>query len=218
MSALSKTAYYAKIAFVFVLRIALPLLIGTVLNWVFTFVFVLNWLGEATWKSSIFTIILTVLFVTGFPFAYYWLARINALRLGAVSLYHSNHNTAEKVMQNITKAAVISAEKSGAGAVFAGDKVKNKKGFIKSVESKLPRPIYLILSFIIEAFPLAATLKEIGETTELKEENLPIIQPIVQRRMDEFVEERLVGDALIIFWTFVGVNIATMIAAWYFLV
>lgn len=218
MSALSKTAYYAKIAFVFVLRIVLPLLIGTVLNWVFTFVFVMNWLGEATWKSSIFTIILTVLFVVGFPFAYYWLARINALRLGAVSLYHSNHNTAEKVMQNITKAAVISAEKSGAGVVFAGDKVKNKKGFIKSVEDKLPRPIYLILSFIIEAFPLAATLKEIGETTELKEENLPIIQPIVQRRMDEFVEERLVGDALIIFWAFVGFNIATMVAAWYFLV
>ena len=216
MSVLSKTAYYAKIAFIFVMRIVLPLLAGILLNWVFALVFFVNWLGDATWKSSVSTIILMTLFIAGFPFVYFWLARINALRQGAVSLYQSNHNTVAKVIRNITVAAVKSSEKTGAGAVFAGDKVKNKKGFIKSVEEQLPRPVYFILSFIIEAFPLAATLKEIGETTELKEENLPIIEPIVQRRMDEFVGDRLVGDALIIFWAFVGVNIATMFAAWYF--
>lgn len=216
MSVLSKTAYYAKIAFIFVMRIVLPLLAGIFLNWVFALVFFVNWLGDATWKSSVSTIILMTLFIAGFPFVYFWLARINALRQGAVSLYQSNHNTVAKVIRNITVAAVKSSEKTGAGAVFAGDKVKNKKGFIKSVEEQLPRPVYFILSFIIEAFPLAATLKEIGETTELKEENLPVIEPIVQRRMDEFVEDRLVGDALIIFWAFVGVNIATMFAAWYF--
>ena len=216
MSVLSKTAYYAKIAFIFVMRIVLPLFTGILLNWVFALVFFVNWLGDATWKSSVSTIILMTLFIAGFPFVYFWLARINALRQGAVSLYQSNHNTVAKVIRNITVAAVKSSEKTGAGAVFAGDKVKNKKGFIKSVEEQLPRPVYFILSFIIEAFPLAATLKEIGETTELKEENLPVIEPIVQRRMDEFVEDRLVGDALIIFWAFVGVNIATMFAAWYF--
>ena len=216
MSVLSKTAYYAKISFIFVMRIVLPLLAGILLNWVFALVFFVNWLGDATWKSSVSTIILMTLFIAGFPFVYFWLARINALRQGAVSLYQSNHNTVAKVIRNITVAAVKSSEKTGAGAVFAGDKVKNKKGFIKSVEEQLPGPVYFILSFIIDAFPLAATLKEIGETTELKEENLPIIEPIVQRRMDEFVEDRLVGDALIIFWAFVGVNIATMFAAWYF--
>ena len=216
MSVLSKTAYYAKIAFIFVMRIVLPLFAGILLNWVFALVFFVNWLGDATWKSSVSTIILMTLFIAGFPFVYFWLARINALRQGAVSLYQSNHNTVAKVIRNITVAAVKSSEKTGAGAVFAGDKVKNKKGFIKSVEEQLPRPVYFILSFIIEAFPLAATLKEIGETTELKEENLPVIEPIVQCRMDEFVEDRLVGDALIIFWAFVGVNIATMFAAWYF--
>ena len=73
------------------------------------------------------------------------------------------------------------------------------------------------MNFVLEEIPIAAALKEVSETTELKKENLPVIQPIVQRRIDEFVEARLVGDSVTFFWILVGVNVATMIAAWYFL-
>jgi hypothetical protein len=217
MSILSKSAYYAKAGIKFVMRIVLPFIAGIFFNWVFALVFFINWLGDATWKSSIFTILLTALFLVGFPFAYLWLGRINALRQGAAGLYQSGHNTIEKLVGNITKAAVISSQTTGLGAVFAGDKVKNKKGFIKNLEEKLPRPIYFILSFVLEEIPIAAALKEVSETTELKKENLPIIQPIVQRRVDEFVEDRLVGDSVIFFWILVGINVTVMGTAWYFL-
>lgn len=217
MSVLSKSAYYAKAGIKFVMRIVLPFIVGIFLNWVFALVFFINWLGDATWKSSIFTILLTALFLAGFPFAYFWLGRVNALRQGAAGLYKSGHDTIEKLVGNITKAAVVSSQTTGLGAVFAGDKVKDKKGFIKSLEDKLPGPIRFILSFVLEEIPIAAALKEVGETTELKKENLPVIQPIVQRRVDEFVEARLVGDSVTFFWVLVGVNVAVMGAAWYFL-
>ena len=217
MSILSKTAYYAKEGFKFVMRIILPFIAGIFFNWVFAFVFFINWLGDATWKSSIFTILLTALFLAGFPLAYFWLGRINALRQGAAGLYKSGHGIVEKLVNNITKAAVISSEKTGVGTVFAGDKIKNKKGFIKGLEEKTPRSIYFILSFLLEEIPLAAALKEVGETTELKKENLPIIQPIVQRRIDEYVEARLIGDSVTFFWILVGINVAVMGTAWYFL-
>ncbi|MFK7949838.1 MAG: hypothetical protein AB8G11_19770 [Saprospiraceae bacterium] len=217
MSILSKTAYYAKEAFKFAMRIILPFAIGIFLNWVFALVFFINWLGDATWSSSIGTILLTALFIVGFPFLYFWLGRGNALRQGAAGLYQSGHDTIEKLVGNITKAAVVGSQTTGLGSVFAGDKVKDKKGFIKGLEDKLPRPIRFILSFILEEIPIAAALTEVGQTTELKKENLPTIQPIVQRRVDEYVETRLVGDSVTFFWILVGVNVAVMAAAWYFL-
>ena len=217
MSILSKSAYFAKEAFKFAMRIILPFVIGILLNWIFALVFFINWLGDASWDSSISTILMTVLFLAGFPFAYFWLGRVNALRQGAAGLYKSGHDTIEKLVGNITKAAVVGSQTTGLGGVFAGDKVKDKKGFIKSLEDKLPGPIRFILSFILEEIPIAAALKEVSETTELKKENLPTIQPIVQRRVDEFVEARLVGDSITFFWILVGVNVAVMVAAGYFL-
>lgn len=217
MSILSKSAYYAKEAFKFAMRIILPFVFGVLFNWIFAFVFFINWIGDATWKSSIPTFLMTALFLVGFPFLYFWLGRINALRQGAAGIYRSGHGTIEKLIRSITKATVSSSEKTGLGSVFAGDKLKDKKGFIQNLNEKLPRPILFILSFILEEIPIAAALKEVSETTELKKENLDIINPIVQRRIDEYVEARLVGDSVTFFWILAGLNIAVMIAGWYFL-
>lgn len=217
MSILSKSAYYAKEGFKFAMRIILPFAVGILLNWIFALVFLVNWLGDASWDSSISTILMTILFLGGFPFLYFWLGRGNALRQGAAGLYQSSHDTIEKLVGNITKAAVVGSQTTGLGSVFAGDKVKDKKGFIKSLEDKLPRPIRFILSFILEEIPIAAALTEVGQTTELKKENLPTIQPIIQRRVDEYVEARLIGDSATFFWILVGVNVAVMAATWYFL-
>jgi hypothetical protein len=217
MSLLSKSAYYAKEAFKFAMRIILPFMGGILLNWVFAFVFFVNWVGNANWNSSISTILMMILFLLGFPFLYFWLGRGNALRQGAVGLYHSSHGTIEKLVSSITKATVSSTEKTGFSAVFSGDKVKDKKGFIQKLEDKLPRPIRFILSFLLEEIPIAAALREVSKTTELKKENLEIINPIVQRRVDEYVEERLIGDSVIYFWVLAGLNVITMIAVWFFL-
>jgi|GEM_PF-2119956 len=216
MSILSKSAYYAKEAFKFVMRIILPFVAGILLNWIFALVFFANWLGNASWGSSISTILMTALFLVGFPFLYFWLGRGNALRQGAAGLYNSSHDTIEKLVSSITKAAVKSSEKTGLGTVFSGDKVKDKKGFIQNLEDKLPRSIRFILSFILEEIPIAAALTEVSKTTELKKENLDIINPIVQRRVDEYVEDRLIGDSKTFFWILVGLNFAVMLAGWYF--
>jgi hypothetical protein len=217
MSILSKSAYYAKEAFKFAMRIILPFLAGVLVNWIFALVFFVNWIGNATFVSSLWTTLMTALFLAGFPFLYFWLGRGNALRQGAVGLYNSSHDTIEKLVRSITKATVISSEKTGLGSVFSGDKVKDKKGFIQQLEDKLPAPIRFILLFILEEIPIAAALTEISKTTELKQENLDIINPIVQRRVDEYVEERLIGDSLTYFWALVGVNGATMASFWFFL-
>ena len=66
MSIISKSAYYAKEAFKFVMRIVLPFIVGIFLNWVFALVFFVNWLGDATWSSSIFTILLTIIYYPSF--------------------------------------------------------------------------------------------------------------------------------------------------------
>lgn len=217
MSILSKSAYYAKEAFKFVMRIILPFAIGILLNWIFAFVFLINWIGEASWSSSIPTILMTALFVGGFPFLYFWLGRGNALRQGAAGLYKSGHDTIEKLVGSITKAAVLGSATAGLGTVFSGDKVKDKKGFIQKLEDKLPRPIRFILSFILEEIPIAAALTEVSKTTELKKENLEVINPIVQRRIDEYVEDKLIGDSVTFFWILVGLNGIVMASAWYFL-
>ena len=217
MSILSKSAYYAKEAFKFAMRIILPFAIGILLNWIFALVFFVNWIGNASWNSSIATILMTALFLAGFPFLYFWLGRGNALRQGAAGLYNSSHDTIEKLVSSITKATVSSSEKTGLGSVFSGDKVKDKKGFIQNLEDKLPRPIRFILSFILEEIPIAAALTEVSKTTELKKENLEIINPIVQRRVDEYVEARLIGDSVTYFWVLVGLNFLAMVAVWYFL-
>ncbi len=216
MSILSKSAYYAKETFKFVMRIILPFVIGIFFNWLYAFLFFFNWLGDAHWDSSISTILVVALFLAGFPFLYFWLGRGNALRQGAAGLYKSGHDTIEQLVQNITQAAVIGTSTTGLGVVFSGDKVKDKKGFIKTLEEKLPRPIYFILSFILEEIPIAAALTEISQTTELKKENLPIIQPIVQRRVDEYVEMRLIGDSVTYFWVLVIANVIVMATVWYF--
>jgi hypothetical protein len=216
MSILSKSAYYAKEAFKFVMRIVLPFISGILLNWIFAFVFLFKWMGTASWQNSIPAIIMIAVFLAGFPFVYFWLGRGNALRQGVVGVYNSAHILVEKVVGNITQAAVFGSEKTGLGATFAGDKLKDKKGFIKSIDEKLPAPIRIILSFLLEQVPIAATLREVSATTELKKENLAQIQPIVQKRVDEFVEDRLIGDSVTFFWILAGVNILIMAAVWYF--
>jgi hypothetical protein len=215
MSILSKSAYYAKETFKFIMRIILPFVAGILLNWIYAFVFLFKWFGVASWQSSVPAILMVALFLVGFPFLYFWLGRGNALRQGAAGLYNSSHDTIEKLVRNITQTAVSRSEKTGLGSVFAGDKVKDKKGFIQKLEDKLPRPIRFILSFILEEIPIAAALTEVSQTTELKKENLEIINPIVQRRVDEYVEERLIGDSKTYFWILVGLNAAVMGAVWY---
>lgn len=216
MSILSKSAYYAKEAFKFVMRIVLPFVLGILLNWIFAFVFLFKWIGAASWQNSIPAIIMIAVFLAGFPFVYFWLGRGNALRQGVVGVYKSTHVLIEKVVGNITKAAVYSSEKTGLGSAFQGDKVKDKKGFIKSIDEKLPAPIRWILSFFIEQVPIAAALREVSATTELKRENLAQIQPIVQKRVDEFVEDRLIGDSVTFFWVLAAANFLTMATVWYF--
>jgi hypothetical protein len=68
----------------------------------------------------------------------------------------------------------------------------------------------------LEEIPIAAALTEVSKTTELKKENLDVINPIVQRRVDEYVEDRLIGDSKTFFWILVGLNFAVMLAGWYF--
>jgi hypothetical protein len=216
MGIVSKSGYYAKEAFKFVLRLLLPFAAGIFFNWLFAFVFLVRWFGEASWRNSLPSLLLFILFLIVFPFVYLWLGRGNALRQGVVALYKSGHQTVEQLISLVTKNAVAGIEKTGFATVFEGNELKNKKGFIQKINDKLPRPIRAILYFLLEEVPIAAALKEISETTKLKTENLPVIQPIVQRRVDEYVEERLVGDAILFFWLLVGANALTMLAVWYF--
>ena len=216
MSVLTKSAAYAKIATIFLFRMIVPFVFGIILNWIFSIFFLGQWFGDVSWWNTIPTLLLMVLFLAGFPFAYFWLGRGHATKKGIEVLYKGSHPIVSKMVGLVVTKVVKNSSKASESTVFKKKGVKKTGEILKQIDAKVPRFVKWILSFILIQTPIQSFLVEVGKDIELKPENLPIIIPKVQEKVDTFVVEELIGVGLLGFWVLVGINVVVMVlASWW---
>lgn len=214
MSILRKSANYAKVGAVFLIRMILPFVFGIILNWVFAIMFLWQWLRDVSWANSIPSILIFAIFLVGFPFTYFWLARGHAVKKGIEVLYRGgSHLILSKVIAQIVKTIVNKGGKVENSKFFKNKGVNKSKEFIKKTGERVPRFVRWIVEFVLRQVPLQNLLLDVGEEIELKPENLPVIIPKVQERVDAYVIEELIGAGMLWFWLLVGVNVLAFAGA-----
>ena len=216
MSVFSKSVEYSKITLGFAWRVIMPFLFGIILNWLFAVFFMFSWLRSISIANSVPAMVMIAIFCVGFPWTYFWLARGHAIKKGLEFLYGGSQGIVAKVVGLAVESAVASKEKGQDGQVFKKGKKKGvaKAGsYVKKVQEKVPRPIRMILVFILEQLPLKHMLMQVGEEVTLKSDNIEEIKPKVQEKVDSFVINVLIGADLLWFWLLTGVNLLLMFVA-----
>ena len=123
------------------------------------------------------------MFCIGFPWVYFWLARGYAIKKGIEFIYQGNQGIVSKLVGKVVEVSIASKEKNQEEQVFGKGKKKGVKKagtYVKAVQDKIPRPIRVILVFILEQLPLQHMLMQVGEEVTLKSDNIDEIKPKVQ--------------------------------------
>jgi hypothetical protein len=218
MSIVSKTGEYAKIAFGYTKRVIAPFFFGITLNWVFALVFFIGALSSISFENGIFRLILIAVFLAGFPFLYFWLARGYAVKKGLELVYKGSEGVVAKAVGVVVSATVTEPSDVQNSSIFnKKNAVKGAVSFIKQINDKLPRSIRRILRFVLEQVPIQAMILEVGDEMALTSENLEEIKPKVQEKVDSYVVNELIGADLTWFWGLAIINIAIMFLSWYYL-
>ena len=218
MSIVSKTGEYAKIAFGYTKRVIAPFFFGITLNWVFALVFFIGALSSISFENGIFRLILIAVFLGGFPFLYFWLARGYAVKKGLELVYKGSEGVVAKAVGVVVSATVTEPSDVQNSSIFnKKNAVKGAVSFIKQINDKLPRSIRRILRFVLEQVPIQAMILEVGDEMALTSENLEEIKPKVQEKVDSYVVNELIGADLTWFWGLAIINIAIMFLSWYYL-
>ena len=215
MSILKKSATYARIASVFAFKLIIPFLFGILLNWIFVFFFSGKWLGDVSWFTSLPTLLVMALFLIGFPGLYFLLGQKHATKKGLAILYKGSHPLVSKVVGSVVTKAVNSSEKATNSTIFNKKGVKKAGSFVKGLSEKTPRSVRWIVEFVLAQTPIQSFLVETSKEVELKSDNLGAVIPIVQKKVDTFVEEELIGVGLMGFWVLLLSNIGVMVLTWW---
>lgn len=220
MSVLSESVRLSKIAFKTVMAILAPFVLGLLANLIFVIVFLVEWLRDISWGNSLPALLALALFLVGFPFLYFWLARFYAIRKGVEWVYRSSSGLVARVVRVVVKAAVVSTDAIDNGIFKGGEKggVRHASAFVRQATERIPRPIRAILVFILEQLPLQHFLVEVSNEITLRPDNLDEIYPRVQEKVDNFIINGLIGADPLFIWILALTNALAMFAcAWWIL-
>lgn len=213
----NKTSYLGA-SFRFVKHLILPFIFGIILNAIYAFVLLGGWLSGASLSESPYAILLFGLFLLVFPFLYFWLARKHAINKGIEFLYNSSSPITSKAVNMVVSSMVMGNKAANTNSNLVGTTLKNAKHYVQKIDSKLPRGVRLALTAILSRVPIHNVLKEVSQTMDLTEDNLPQIQTQVQSKVDSYIRDEFIGSSMMWFWVLLIVNLLAMAAAWWLLV
>ncbi|MFK8101911.1 MAG: hypothetical protein AB8G15_05295 [Saprospiraceae bacterium] len=203
-----------KSGFGFILRVLLPFLLGMIANIIFAFIFLGGWLNGASWAGSIYAIVFFALFLVVFPVFYFWMARKYVMMRGLALLYDNTQGLIASVLGTVVQAVVSSKEGLSNSSAFAGKTLNGVSDYVKNSAVGSNRSLKAGLKFLLERAPIFASLSRISESMDLSVENIPAIQTEVQKDVDEFIQEELIGGSSMWLWLSLLSNLGLMYVAW----
>ncbi len=204
-----KASFLSK-PFSFVKSVILPVGLSILANGIFALIFLGGWLSGATLNTTAFALLLFGVFLVGFPFAYFWLAKKQAVLKGVSWLYYGS---SDYINQGVSW--LVAASVKGKNASVMGIDVNSA---INSIDDYLPNALKLPLKFVLDKLPLYDFIEEVGSDLDLTSDNLPQVQLQVQQKVNRYVEGELLGASSFWMWGLIVVNVAAMVLAWRFFV
>jgi hypothetical protein len=218
MSVIDTAATYGKIAWDYTKRVIAPFFFGISINWIFALIFLLGSLGSISLENSAPRLVLLAVFIAGFPFLYFWLARGYAVKKGLEFVYKGSEGIVAKVVSVVVSLTINDSSDVQNSNIFnKKNAVKGAISFIQQINDKLPAPLRRILCFVLEQVPIQALILEVGKEIALTPDNLEEIKPKVQEKVDAYVVEELIGADLTWFWGLAAINVILMVVSWLYL-
>lgn len=186
--------------------------VGTFINWIFALVV----LFSSSDTIGALRPILLLLFALVFPFAYYWLARRNAIREGIQRIYSSSRGTIDSSVERIIGIVVNRSEQLGKETGI-GSVLSDMSGIVAQSTQGLPRSLQHLLTFFLEKMPFRESLEKINATVAFTSGNTNIIKNQMLSKVDGFMDKGIMQVHQGWFVKLLGINILT-IAATYFLI
>lgn len=183
--------------------------IGTLINWIFALIVLVNSGGNI----NILHLLLIVLFAFILPFAYYWLAQRNAIREGLQRVYRSSRGTIDGTVERIVGIVVNRSEQLGKETGI-GSILSDMSGIVAQSTQGLSPPLQRILVYFLEKMPFRESLEKINATVAFTSGNTHIIKNQMLSKVDGFMDNPIMRVHKGWFVRLLGINILAIVIAY----
>lgn len=190
--------------------VALFFVVGGILNWAYSLRILFD-LGDG---SFLLKVLLALIFLAGFPFAYFWMGKSHAINIGLNQIYSSNQGFFEGIVTKITSGVI---NKTSGGSGITGGIINSAVGVAKTTQ-KLPTPIKWVLNFFLTQIPLMEAITKAKTEVEFTSDNANVAGSKVFEHVNEYVKDELLDTGLMWFWILLAINIAAIVLSYYFLI